>query len=74
MGCNSNCRAHHPGKLLFFQPGEQETGQFMQLTCHPAGMTGATIRIAYFYVTLLSAGKKQDTFAVYNNTAYNNTV
>jgi hypothetical protein len=34
-GCNSNCRARHPGKLLYFQQSEQETGRFMQLACHP---------------------------------------
>jgi hypothetical protein len=34
-GCNSNCRARHPGKLRCFQQSEQETGRFMQLACHP---------------------------------------
>jgi hypothetical protein len=33
MGCNSNGRARHPGKLLCFQQREQETGRFMQLAC-----------------------------------------
>jgi hypothetical protein len=32
-GCNSNCRARHPRKILCFQQCEQETGRFMQLTC-----------------------------------------